>query len=124
MGHQVTPPGMHLCQLPYADDVRKIQVDNHSVYVTPGQSNHLFSFSFSNRPALELTRIASTGSQDDPNMIPEQPIIQSMKRVTRAVFDPKPLDPKCYPNPGAFSLPPAPPFTGLLQSAPLLFATN
>ena len=52
MGHQVTPPGMHLCQLPFADDVRKIDVEKHSVYVTPGSSPLIF-------PLLPCNRMVS-----------------------------------------------------------------
>lgn len=38
MGHQVVPPGLHLCQLPFADDLRHITVaKGNSAYITPGE---------------------------------------------------------------------------------------
>ncbi|BGP41099.1 ATP-dependent DNA helicase II subunit 1 [Rhodotorula kratochvilovae] len=71
VGVQVAPPGIHLCQLPFADDMRDLGVDS--------------------------TYTIMRAPEEDEDEIPEQPEVELVKKITK--YFSKPYNPDAYPNP-------------------------
>ncbi|GAA6056456.1 hypothetical protein JCM3770_007477 [Rhodotorula araucariae] len=71
VGVQVTPPGIHLCQLPFADDMRDLGVDS--------------------------TYTIMRAPEDGEDEIPEQPEVELVKKITK--YFSKAYNPDLYPNP-------------------------
>ncbi|GJN91425.1 hypothetical protein Rhopal_004446-T1 [Rhodotorula paludigena] len=73
-GVQVEPPGIHLCQLPFADDIRELGVE----------------------PGVSVIRKADPDASDDEEG-PEQPEVDLAKKMMK--YYSKPYNPDKFPNP-------------------------
>lgn len=84
------PNGIHVCQLPFADDIRDIAVDSTiSVLRKPS------AFSASFCTFVELMNAVTAEEDEDP----EQPEVDQAKKIIK--YFAKPYNPDVYPNPGA-----------------------
>lgn len=85
------PNGIHVCQLPFADDIRDIAVDSTiSVLRKPS------AFSASTCSSVKLMKASAAEEDEDP----EQPEVDQAKKIIK--YFAKAYNPDVYPNPGAW----------------------
>lgn len=95
-GVQILPPGIHLCQLPYADDIRSHGLSS-TKSIVPDLSK-LQRQTVALEPASEAAPVLTAPDQlEDTNYIPDLPAVEAANEIVRYMT--RPYNPDSYPNP-------------------------
>jgi ATP-dependent DNA helicase 2 subunit 1 len=98
-GRQIKPPGFHLVQLPFADNMRPPAIDSTISCVADPNCTHYCRMLVLWLNEGSLCIIVALAE--------EQPIIDEAKTIMNKVFFKGSYEPDRFPNPGLFVFPPS-----------------